>query len=1248
MHVKKSRIPMTRLLSLLLCTAMFGSVFAPAVMAEDGEPIVVEEAEARYYGEAELLPAPEPAEEEPAPESDEAEALFAELMALDNANDLFNALQALNEEQRALLGEQRLYALEQRLYALQLAENSAMFPAPPEETEEEESEDSQNEEEIEEEAEPLFYMELTAHTGEEDPDDRIVVTVRGEFSEGAYVTVSEIPEEETGLEEIVAEDEEYMALDISLRRADGTEMEPNATVMVDISLGKNRIPETLPVAEEITLVHMEENEEEITAVEMAGLQMDVSEENVDASFVTASFSTFVIKWKTSGYGGTTYQNVQIHYVNTMGQELDDDLIVHSDETYTSGSSDKTYTFANYAPATISDLVFVEARTGDNGFSTAQKCTSMTFNYRTTGFGLGTKYYHDLDIYNGNEKIKTYSASGSTTHHVYLVYKTQTTTPPIEEEIQMAHDKYVVEKDDGSYDLTLTISGAVSSRSTKTKLDILMIVDYSGSMSQGMNSNKDVSSPNRRIDKVVAAANSLMSIIDANDAIDPRYNLVKFSSFGYNRNGEITGWTDKSSVIADAMNKSPSGGTNYQYGIYLGKQQLNVKSRDNMDDVKKVVIFLTDGLPTFRGTSSKSEDGNGSSDGYGYNQAAAIEEIKTLNSDMFYVIGVGPEMDNKNDTGYKNLTALKNTAKATSKGVYSTTSDSELENIFKQIAAEAQMFLCSDVEVDDTMSDMVDVVYSNTGKPKSVSFSVYEKDSSGKKIGSNKATYKSGTEYQYTIAKGSQNESNGTATITFNKATEALELTFNNGYKLEPNWEYAITINIEPNDPAYSYYQKNGYPVILEDGSQGFYSNVNELATVTYSYLGKTETKPYPKPIIEVRTGTVVVSKTVTAESEEALEELITALQEDLTLTVTGSAKVGTIVIPFKELVNGEDGLNEAGTFYREFDRSDVETAADGSASQTFSVIFPRMRTGSYSVAESKYTVDYYERKDGDKNISASGTVTWDKTSRSGSTATLPLTNSYTHNVGELKITKTVTAENSARLGAVLDALSTGGFTLSYVNDNDSTITDSYAVKRSDWTVSGSTATYTWEVGEVLIGSYTASESNAAADGFTLTKNPTSGSVKGGVTKKQTTELELANDYKIKFGTIQVTKNLTQKSETPQKDMNYIFQITGTTVAGESVVYYIPVQVPAGNRTAGNSIDYAIYGNYTCTELTPAVGSLSGSISCNSNTGTLSDSNNPLTFTATNTFDNHVDFDTVVANNRFSYESSSWSWSRVLG
>lgn len=271
-------------------------------------------------------------------------------------------------------------------------------------------------------------------------------------------------------------------------------------------------------------------------------------------------------------------------------------------------------------------------------------------------------------------------------------------------------------------MELSISGAVGSTSEQVKVDVLLIVDKSASMSYKMNEEKNAQKPNRRIDKVASAVNQLTQSIGANTDIDVKYSVVTFAR---NYQTEVlVDWNQgtATNVNTKISNISPTGGTNYQAGIYVGKQQLN-KART---DAQKVVIFLTDGLPTYRGdttaNNNKADDawvdnkdglGNGQNDRNGYNQAAAETEISGMNCDMFYAIGVGPDFKEgtSTSTGINNLKGLCEnvgvTDKTNNSKWYSATDTTELNKAFTDIATEVNYMLCTNVAVLDTLSNMVD-------------------------------------------------------------------------------------------------------------------------------------------------------------------------------------------------------------------------------------------------------------------------------------------------------------------------------------------------------------------------------------------------------------------------------------------------------------------------------------------------------------------------------------------------------------
>ena len=182
------------------------------------------------------------------------------------------------------------------------------------------------------------------------------------------------------------------------------------------------------------------------------------------------------------------------------------------------------------------------------------------------------------------------------------------------------DKTVKEtgKDEAS-DFVTTLS-AMSSTSNSTvtvttPLDIVMVLDASGSMNDPMGSKKD--SP-KRIDALKNAANSFIdTIAKQNEGIEGvnrqhKVAIVKFAGdktdnvgndqykkgkFWYNNSQVMKGLTDCSGgnvkVLEDTVaGIKPSGATRADYGLELAGDITSGRA-----DAKKVVVFFTDGKPT---------------------------------------------------------------------------------------------------------------------------------------------------------------------------------------------------------------------------------------------------------------------------------------------------------------------------------------------------------------------------------------------------------------------------------------------------------------------------------------------------------------------------------------------------------------------------------------------------------------------------------------------------------------------------
>lgn len=166
---------------------------------------------------------------------------------------------------------------------------------------------------------------------------------------------------------------------------------------------------------------------------------------------------------------------------------------------------------------------------------------------------------------------------------------------------------------------LTTLSAMSSTSNSTvtvttPLDIVMVLDASGSMDDPMGGRDST----KRIDALKSAANSFINIIaKQNEGIEGvdrqhRVAIVKFAGdktnkvgndqykkgqFWYNNSQVMKGLTDCSGgnvkVLEDTVaGIKPSGATRADYGLELAGDITSGRA-----DAKKIVVFFTDGKPT---------------------------------------------------------------------------------------------------------------------------------------------------------------------------------------------------------------------------------------------------------------------------------------------------------------------------------------------------------------------------------------------------------------------------------------------------------------------------------------------------------------------------------------------------------------------------------------------------------------------------------------------------------------------------
>lgn len=675
----------------------------------------------------------------------------------------------------------------------------------------------------------------------------------------------------------------FMAYDIGFTDSTGQEIEPTGKVSVSMEMTTPEGAES----ESLSVQHHEKTASGIWVETVADAKnetsgkVDVQGQETLAEFEVESFSTFTITWSSSG---TKYFEVTVHYINTNGDEIDEPT--HSDMTIANG---ETITLSNLAP-TVSGLTYQKAYYGSFGGS---EITSMEASQSGSSYNRTRK----LTFKNGDSEVSSLSYSGGNTStqkaDIYLEYKTDNVTPPSPTPTKsLSKSKTVVRKEDGIYDLNLSISGAVGTVTNKAKLDILLIIDRSGSM-------EDES----RMDNAKTAAKSLIDTVNSKNAtIDAQYAVVSFGSNGYYRGTNADGpagaskteqnWSSSVGNVKTSIdNIGVGGGTNYQSGISLGKTVLG-KARS---DAQKVVIFLTDGLPTFR-LNGNEQAGNGSNDRGGYNQAAAVEEIKGMGCDQFYAIGVGSDFANEDSTARNNLNELvanvgqSATPKPSKKAVYAASSG-DLNKVFDDIAASTTSFLCDHVNVTDTLSENVEIVTDANGAPTNLLIKVTKAD--GEEITSegSEVVKDSNGNYVSSITLPATEE-NKEATIKAIYSNGKIQMEFPQDYKLEANWDYQVTTTIKATEKAYQKYRENGYLDTADAGTGthasdvGFYSNNNDEAKVTYTYDEENEEELFDKPVIQLNPGTLVIEKEITGlEGEEAVDAL-NALKASLVFEVS--------------------------------------------------------------------------------------------------------------------------------------------------------------------------------------------------------------------------------------------------------------------------------------------------------------------------------------------------------------------------
>lgn len=686
--------------------------------------------------------------------------------------------------------------------------------------------------------------------------------------------------------------------------------------------------------------------------------------------------------------------------------------------------------------------------------------------------------------NKNLSAKIYLADGRTelgklTGGEYQIINSASTPvqPPtpgiVETKKELSHEKYIAKNDeDGTYNLTLNVSGAVGSESYANKLDVLFVMDTSNSMERAMNSTNRSS----RFDNQQKAVEDAVAKLKSKKNVDAQFAVVSFDT----QAGIETEWTKDSIKYPigvgnySGYNKK-AGGTNYEAGLIKAKELLD-RGRTN---ATKIVVFLSDGDPTFyyKKDSQGNITGIGGGDGNSYSDTAmtnAQTQLSKMSMNYFYTVGVGPK------DSYDHLSNLISSAPiGTVTGSYNGTDSSNLKNAFDSIIRDATDLLCTEVTVTDTLTDEVELADQE--------LQVVVKDETGKVI--NKLKNASGNKVDVSdiITTQTKKDSDGKTQII---------MQFESDYKLESGYTYYVTAKIRPTTKAYLEYQNGSYTGIGDKNTDeylgtgkkpgndtrnngtsseqnGFYSNVS--ANVTYKYNNKTYTKPYAKPVIQVNDSTV--SHTVDKKWENDSDKVAVAVELKAYVTEAADPKIS---VDNPKYLTSEDVKTLPTSMQVNLSETNNWTHTWENLPTKY---FYEAADGSIKEIDIHYTVEEVQT---DATKAFYGQVT---ESSDGKTTTILNKKKDQEDKPFIEVTKTFKGLTKDQIRELADASSPYTITLTHIETN-TTKPLTMDVSELDSILQGSDDekvwTYTWKLEDCLDGTYKVSESNYSKEGYDVT------------------------------------------------------------------------------------------------------------------------------------------------------------------
>ena len=536
------------------------------------------------------------------------------------------------------------------------------------------------------------------------------------------------------------------SLDIRFVNASGADVEPSSAVKVRIKVYKNALPEDADIST-MAIKHLAEKEEGIRVDTVAEYQEDTQKnlgsiqpmdaegkattlsedenteaetastgslpedvDSVESTFKVESFSAFTITW-----GVNTAEGVIVHYVDENGKPVLD--IPKSEMTFREDLIGHTTDINEYQGG-VSGYEFVNAKLFPAGSEFDANGGTLVSAVKSDAEDEKNVVFYDSNAEEIKKETSTANSSGrrmaraistkeTNKQELYLVYRPQVVPVGGEEKPLQLTDpdtsKFLTDNQDGTYDLTLSVTGKSVASSGKTKANVVIVFDSSGSMgyeaylyipttdtsgkqygmidgdykklqkgrdgqyyygSTQYDGTRYKRKSTTRLAVAKQAVNSLAETLLANNT-EENTDAIEIVLIDFARKvNSIDKYTTKSEFQGKVNSITADGGTNWEAALEAANKY------DFKDTDPVYVIFVSDGNPTYRNSENGYPYdynswygiyGEGDSDPYGYNFRAAQTQAQSIvdNNKHLYRVGAfgdATNMRNLNSDGkYYNAT-----------------------------------------------------------------------------------------------------------------------------------------------------------------------------------------------------------------------------------------------------------------------------------------------------------------------------------------------------------------------------------------------------------------------------------------------------------------------------------------------------------------------------------------------------------------------------------------------------------------